>query len=564
MIVGPGAESDVLPGTPDPNPILDQGCPRSVGGIESAKNLCNHLNILFKLEPLDCTPFLHGYGEKCSDAKVTIGIWRLPIVDQDGVSTSIPFYIVPGHGILLLGNEVCSQSNILGPRDLIEVPSGVLSDDCHYFFTYSEVAGPKVTKGKRTYVSVVPSKVGVFRSLLSFHSFTTSPSSLKERLKSKVAARKFAAKLHTYSHLRAEDMQTLCKRASVHSKILDDALKQAVERCRSCKGTGRPLQNRSVSIRKVLSTFNSHVQLDLFYLTEMGNAPVLHLVDVHTGFSATALVPTRDIDIAARTIEKIWVNIHGAPAKLSGDPEFMNKKFARLMERFSVTVEPRPARRHQKIGVVERKNAVVRTLVQRILHDVDFVNKALLGIDPADQDKNELHSHILSRATYLSNVLYGSRTLSSFEMVRGYTPSISGLPQSRITEIMTCAHQEQTARRALLSVYSARSPRTLKQDQLERGTAVYFFRRVPKPLWIQAWVRSTEEHVVLLSTRKNHTGKPVRAAYEDIRLMPTNPLLQELDEGESLIPSSTEIFDPPVEEPNLTAAVNWNLDADDE
>ena len=218
----------------------------------------------------------------------------------------------------------------------------------------------------------------------------------------------------------------------------------------------------------------------------MGNAPVLHLVDVHSGFSATALVPNREIDVAARTIEKIWINIHGAPAKLSGDPEFVNQRFFKLMERFSVTVEPRPARRHQKIGVVERKHAVVRTLYQRILQDVAFMNKALLDVEPADQDKGELHAHILSRATYINNNLYGSRTMSSFEMVRGYTPSISGLPQSPISEQMILSHQEQTAWRALLSVDAARNPIKLKKDQLHRDTAVYFFRRVPKPKWIRA------------------------------------------------------------------------------
>ena len=94
MIIGPGADSDVLLGTSDPNPILDQGCPRSVGGMEAAKNLCSLLCLRFKLDPLDCTPFFHGYGEKCIDARITIRIWRLPVTDQDGVSTLIPFYIV--------------------------------------------------------------------------------------------------------------------------------------------------------------------------------------------------------------------------------------------------------------------------------------------------------------------------------------------------------------------------------------------------------------------------------------------------------------------------------------
>ena len=77
--------------------------------------------------------------------------------------------------------------------------------------------------------------------------------------------------------------------------------------------------------------FNSQLQLDFFYLTEMGNAPVLHLFDVLTGFSATAHVLTRDIDITARAIEKIWANIHGASANLSGYPEFISQNFARLM-----------------------------------------------------------------------------------------------------------------------------------------------------------------------------------------------------------------------------------------
>ena len=68
MIVGPVAYSNVLPGTPDPNPILDQGCPRGVGEMEFAKLLCSLLGTPLKLEKLDFAPFLHSYGERCNDA----------------------------------------------------------------------------------------------------------------------------------------------------------------------------------------------------------------------------------------------------------------------------------------------------------------------------------------------------------------------------------------------------------------------------------------------------------------------------------------------------------------
>ncbi len=74
LTAGPGAVSDIYPLSRDPNPILDTGCPRNVGGIDYA----DALGIHFDLEPLDCDPFYRGYGMKCSEAKLTIGIWKLP------------------------------------------------------------------------------------------------------------------------------------------------------------------------------------------------------------------------------------------------------------------------------------------------------------------------------------------------------------------------------------------------------------------------------------------------------------------------------------------------------
>ncbi len=78
---GPGAASDKNPLSMDPNPILDNGCPRNVGGIDYAVAMCNALGIHLDLEPLDCDPFYHGYGMKCSEDKLTIGIWKTRLAD---------------------------------------------------------------------------------------------------------------------------------------------------------------------------------------------------------------------------------------------------------------------------------------------------------------------------------------------------------------------------------------------------------------------------------------------------------------------------------------------------
>jgi hypothetical protein len=49
----------------DVNPLVDQGCPRSVGGINTASALARQLGIDLALLPLDSTPFLHGLEEYC-------------------------------------------------------------------------------------------------------------------------------------------------------------------------------------------------------------------------------------------------------------------------------------------------------------------------------------------------------------------------------------------------------------------------------------------------------------------------------------------------------------------
>ncbi len=119
---GSGANSDLLPHSRDPNPIIDPGCPRSIGGVQSASILCVAMGIEFQLEKLDCQPFYHGFGESCSDAQLTFAIWKLPLIDIYGTSLEIPLYITPGSGLLLLGNNVTSKSDMLGKENLLVVP----------------------------------------------------------------------------------------------------------------------------------------------------------------------------------------------------------------------------------------------------------------------------------------------------------------------------------------------------------------------------------------------------------------------------------------------------------
>ena len=39
------------------------------------------------------------------------------------------------------------------------------------------------------------------------------------------------------------------------------------------------------------------------------------------------------IEVAARAMESIWFNIHGTPAKLSGDAELLDNRFKKAISR---------------------------------------------------------------------------------------------------------------------------------------------------------------------------------------------------------------------------------------
>jgi hypothetical protein len=80
------------------NPLVDQGCPRSLRGIYTASALARQLGIGFALLPLDSTPLLHGFGESCSDAKLTVAKCILPVENLYGEDVEPDFFLVSGSG----------------------------------------------------------------------------------------------------------------------------------------------------------------------------------------------------------------------------------------------------------------------------------------------------------------------------------------------------------------------------------------------------------------------------------------------------------------------------------
>lgn len=145
----------------------------------------------------------------------------------------------------------------------------------------------------------------------------------------------------------------------------------------------------------------------------------------------------------------------------------------------------------------------------------------------------------MSPAVYVSNILYGTKTLSAFDMAFGYTSTIVGLPKYPVPADILAVNRNKVARCALNKLYTGRNPRVLAVEYLSRDTCFYSFRwGVKFGSWNKGFVRAIEPNIVVIYTSSSDKRNPVRAAYEDVRLTPDSPLLLEMNEVVFVFPRS--------------------------
>ncbi|CAN8075231.1 unnamed protein product [Agarophyton chilense] len=244
-----------------------------------------------------------------------------------GQSASIGFYVVAGNGLFLLGNQLVHQCNHLGEQNLLVIPKDFegLSKEQLRLQTYASRLKDDPEDVIGTRILVVPFSVSSISSFFfCYRSLRTSSTELSKRLADGGIAKKFASKLHGFTHMPLDDMKEICRRAHVLTPVLKQALKVALDKCTSCRTTGRPLAFRKLSFRRLLISFNHHVQVEYMFIKDMENIPILHMVDVWTAYSVTFLTGSREMTTAVSAFEKGWIDAHGVPEVVSGDPEFFN------------------------------------------------------------------------------------------------------------------------------------------------------------------------------------------------------------------------------------------------
>lgn len=142
---------------------------------------------------------------------------------------------------------------------------------------------------------------------------------------------------------------------------------------------------------------------------------------------------------------------------------------------------------------------------------------------------------IVRRAIFMSNFFSGSRLLSSFQLARGYQPSILGIPQTVVPQDLLEAHIEQTSTRALQRAMKTNANNAAQQSTYQAGDQIWVWYESTKGNehneWILATVIRTHPHFLeakRLINGKEARGSTMKPSYEDIRLCTHSQLTQEL------------------------------------
>lgn len=159
-------------------------------------------------------------------------------------------------------------------------------------------------------------------------------------------------------------------------------------------------------------------------------------------------------------LEIVWIGKLDTRLAVSSDDENNRAPIRNYPASQIIVCNPRPAARHNKIGIVEQENGTVKAIMAK-----------------RDDEKSSATAEtVLSRAAFLSNMFSGNRILSAFELVsRGYCPSILGIPQTVVTAEILHVHCEQVANRTIQSHMSSRAPQVLRCDMFNPGDPVWVY-----------------------------------------------------------------------------------------
>ena len=294
--------------------------------------------------------------------------------------------------------------------------------------------------------------------------------------------RRSVARLHVnLGHPSSQELNRLLCHRGVPSSGVQECVRKLS--CATCQRLSGPQQPRPSAVPSLQAgQFGDLVQGDFFWvrLSSGTNVQVLGLADTATGYHQAAILREKSARDAYDLLHTVWLRPYGLPVRLLLDPDpLFQGEFEELLSTINVQVEYCPAEAHWVIGTVERRNCVLRTILEKMIND-----HVVDDLDRLD--------HVLSAAVHALNSFVTVKGRSPYQAVYGRVPRIPGglltdegsLAQSvmdpglaaeraRSEAIVHLAtmNVDQGLRRAIL-----RKTNNLKIEGLQPGQKIAFWR----------------------------------------------------------------------------------------
>ena len=199
------------------------------------------------------------------------------------------------------------------------------------------------------------------------------------------------------------------------SKHMVSAVKHM--QCNSCQRTKKHQQPRPSAMPVAnMGQFNDNLQSDVFYCRDVlgVNYAVVGMIDQSTLLHQATRMPDTLSETMLDIFRKTWFKPYGYPMTIRVDPgASYAKHFRDYVERRGILLEVVPAEAHWRIGLIERRNAVLRDILERIID-----SEAVMTSDDFDAAL-EAAVHALNSMTY-------SHGRPQYMAVFGQIPRVGG------------------------------------------------------------------------------------------------------------------------------------------
>ena len=244
--------------------------------------------------------------------------------------------------------------------------------------------------------------------------------------------RSSVARLHL--NLGHPSRQELCRLLAYEGNLPDAVYECAKKlRCATCERL-RPKQPPRPSGKPslVVGQFGDELQMDIFYCRTLSSETfmVLGMVDRATGFHQAIIMPDRSGDATFQCLEQVWLRPYGLPIHITCDPDrSFHGGFQERVQALGILLEHCAPEAHHQIGMVERRNALLRTILEKLVDQFTATT-----IDEC--------SMLLAAACHAINTGIHTHGRSAYQAVFGRQPR---LPDSNFNDPMVLSSSSPVA-----------------------------------------------------------------------------------------------------------------------